>query len=552
MCSDHFAVDNYWPLVKKVASEVSAEEQKLISDLMFDIHQNNRNEHVFNIDNMESIDDSDFKAWSAYDKAQFGVICSYIKSCQAKHVAVLLCKMRTSLSNKQLSFLFGCCEQTIANYMAKARDDMLENLVPQFLNNNDRNVIVTHNTPTAKVLFDVGDENGVCLFDATYRFVQKSKNFAGQKQLWSDQKKMPLTKPMVGCAPDGYVFFVLGPYDATHNDAVILKDCLVRFEDPLSSLIPNDVVIVDNGFRDVVGALQDKGLKTYIPGTGQRDTAEANKARFVTKLRWVNEQVFGRLKKKFKLFAVPAHNATLIHDYETLLIAFALLNVFHKPILSDKEHADLAVIMKSRLNVPNLLKDVVQHHSLSKVRVPYIDVNYTLLDNDENNAIIQFPHLSQNDLYNISLGPYQIKNALSYYAQHQQENIFLVQKFQPNPRNPLSKLNYANFGITVTDPLLVKAYMKSRFRSTKNHHIFVLVDKSKTGRESIVEYFCTCETGSRTVGCCSHVMTIIWYLGHGQYNDIRVPNPNITNVSITITKVQNEELDEEVDTDVDE
>lgn len=105
--------------------------------------------------------------------------------------------------------MFGCSETTIASYMTTARDDLLANLVPLFLNNNDRNVIISHNTPTAKVLFDVGDENGVCLFDATYRFVQKSKNFAGQKQMWSEQKKMPLTKPMVGCAPDGYVFFVL-------------------------------------------------------------------------------------------------------------------------------------------------------------------------------------------------------------------------------------------------------------------------------------------------------------------------------------------------------
>lgn len=547
MCAEHVGIDDYWPLVKQVTHVVSAEEQKLVSDLMFDIYHNTRNEHTFNIDNIDSIDDTDFKAWFAYDKAQFKVICTFSKSCQPKHVAVLLCKMRTSLSNQQLSFLFGCCERTIANYMTIARTDLLENLVPQFLNNNDRNIIVSHNIPTAKVLFDIGDENGVCLFDATYRFAQKSKNFAGQKQMWSEQKKMPLTKPMVGCAPDGYVFYVLGPYDATHNDAVILKDCLVRFDDTLSGLRPNDVIIVDNGFRDVVSDLEDKGLNTYIPGTGQRDTVEANKARFVTKIRWVNEQVFGRLKKKFKLFAIPAHNSTLLHDYETLQIAFAFLNLFHKPILSDKEHEDVAILMKSRLNVPNLLKDVVDHYNLSKVKVPYIDINYTSLDNDENNSILEFPKLSQNDLYNISLGPYQIKNALSYYAQHQKENIFLVQKFQPNPRHRLSSLDYGNFGITITDPLLVKAYMKSRFRSTKNHHIFILVDKSKTERDSIVEYFCTCETGSRTVGCCSHVMTIIWYLGHGQYNEIHVPNPGIINISITIPKVRSEEPDEAVD-----
>ncbi|XP_037030484.1 uncharacterized protein LOC119070320 [Bradysia coprophila] len=551
MCSDHIGLENYWPLVKQITREVAPEEQKLVSDLMFEYYQSSRSELVFNIDNLNSIDDEDFKSWFGFYKTEFTTICTYIRSSEAKHVAVLLCKMRTSLSNKQMSFLFGCCEQTIANHMTKARNDLLENLVPLFLNNNDRNIILNHNTPIAKSLFDMDDQNGVCLFDATYRFAQKSKNFVGQKQLWSEQKKMPLTKPMVGCAPDGYVFYVLGPYDATHNDAVILKDCLVRYEDTLAGLRKNDVIVVDNGFRDVLGDLSERGLLAYVPGTGQRDTFEANKARFVTKIRWVNEQVFGRLKQKFKLFAIPAHNSTLFHDYDSLRIAFALLNLFHKPILSDKEHEDIAILMKSRLNVPNLLKDVVDHYNLSRVKIPYIDLNYTSLDNRANNMLLRFPQLSMDDLYNVSLGPYQIKNAISYYAQHQQEDIFLVQKFEPSLRYRIASLDYAKFDIKISDPVLIKAYMKSRFRSTKHHHIFVLFDQSKSARDSIVEYFCTCETGSRTVGCCSHVMTIIWYLGYGQYNEIQVPNPNITNVSITIPKVRvnDEEGIEDSDTD---
>lgn len=541
MCTDHVGLDNYWSIVKQITREVAAEEQKIVSDLLFDHYHNLKNDHTFDVDNLSRIDDDDFHSWFGYNKDQFDSICAYIKSCEIKHVAVLLCKMRTSLTNKQLSFLFGCSDQTIANHMTAARADLLNNFVPLFLNNPDRDEIIGHNTPMAKALFDISDENGLCCFDATYRFAQKSKNFAGQKQLWSEQKKMPLTKPMVGCAPDGYVFFVLGPYDATHNDAVILKDCLVRYEDKLSVLKKNDVIIVDNGFRDVLDDLGRKEFITHVPGTGQRNTLDSNKARFVTKIRWVNEQVFGRLKKKFKLFALPAHNATLSHDFDSMLIAFALLNLFHEPILSDKENEDTASLMKSRLNTPNLLKDVVEHYNLAKVKVPYIDINYTLLDNEENNILLEFPILSLSDLYSISFGPYQINNAVSYYAQHQKDSIFLVQKFDPSPRHRVSTLKYDDFGIVIKNPLLVKAYMKSRFRSTKNHHIFVLVDKCETGRKAIMEYFCTCETGSRTVGCCSHIMTVIWYLGYGQYHHINIPNPNITNVSITIPKVRDED-----------
>lgn len=92
-------------------------------------------------------------------------------------------------------------------------------------------------------------------------------------------KKMPLIKPMVGCASDGYILFVLGPFDATHNDATILKDCFNRYEEILAILRENDVIFIDNGFRDVIEDLKQKKLVAYIPGTGKRDALEANKSR---------------------------------------------------------------------------------------------------------------------------------------------------------------------------------------------------------------------------------------------------------------------------------
>lgn len=111
------------------------------------------------------------------------------------------------------------------------------------------------------------------------------------------------------------------------------------------------------------------------------------------------------------------------------------------------------------------------------MKVPYIEVNYTHLDNRENNNLLQFPELTMNDLYYLSLGPYQIKNAVSYYAEHNKDNIFLVHKFQSNARHATAKLNFTNHGIDVVKPLLVKTYMKSCYRSGKHHHIFVLMDK---------------------------------------------------------------------------
>jgi len=189
------------------------------------------------------------------------------------------------------------------------------------------------------------------------------------------------------------------------------------------------------------------------------------------------------------------------------------------------------------VNIPNRSKIVVQKFNLSQVKSPYLELEYTAIDNEENNQLLQFPQFTIDDLYYFSLGPYQTRNAISFYAEHQKEGNFLVRKFKPNPRHPTAALNYTRYGISVENPLLVKAYMKSRYCDGRHHHIFVLMDK--TGRDSVTEYYCTCESGTQTVGCCTHIMRIVWFLGYGQYHGINISNPDICNVSIII-KEQNQ------------
>lgn len=123
--------------------------------------------------------------------------------------------------------------------------------------------------------------------------------------------------------------------------------------------------------------------------------------------------------------------------------------MFHEPILSDKQQENVPLLMKSRLNVPNRLKEVVQKFNLSQVRTPFLEVEYCGLDNEENNRLLQFPVLTMNDLYTLSFGKYQIKNAISYFTEHQREGTFLVQKFQPDRRHKTAAVNYDDYGITV-------------------------------------------------------------------------------------------------------
>jgi len=91
----------------------------------------------------------------------------------------------------------------------------------------------------------------------------------------------------------GYFLF-LDHLDATYNHATILQDCFSRYLDEMNTTHEGDIVLVDRGFRDVVNFLTtNKKLHVYYPGLGQLNTIEANTSRFVTKCRWVIEQVFG-------------------------------------------------------------------------------------------------------------------------------------------------------------------------------------------------------------------------------------------------------------------
>jgi len=70
--------------------------------------------------------------------------------------------------------------------------------------------------------------------------------------------------------------FVLGLFDATHNDATILQDCFNRYSDEMNIIHEGDIVLVDS-FRDVVNFLTtNKKLHVYCPGLDQLDTIEAN------------------------------------------------------------------------------------------------------------------------------------------------------------------------------------------------------------------------------------------------------------------------------------
>lgn len=95
-----------------------------------------------------------------------------------------------------------------------------------------------------------------------------------------------------------------------------------------------DIVIVDRVYRVVIPRLEELGLITYMPplhhqNQRQLSTSEANRARLITKTRWVVEARNGHFKSIFKFFKgrISMHHAVNLSGFYQ--IAGALLNKFH-------------------------------------------------------------------------------------------------------------------------------------------------------------------------------------------------------------------------------
>ena len=50
--------------------------------------------------------------------------------------------------------------------------------------------------------------------------------------------------------------------------------------------------------------------------------------------------------------------------------------------------------------------------------------------------------------------------------------------------------------------------MDSRHISSKTHNLWVTYEEA-----SITSWYCKCRAGARVVGTCSHIASVIWFLG---------------------------------------
>lgn len=490
---------------------------KVIADLIYAMGTY-RKKATLDFEDPHAMDDEDYKLWTGWTKDQFALFLPYLKENGMREtqtrtlresLAMFWIKLKTDLSFSHIATLFGlgateAGRLRVSGAFKSVEDALYKHMVPCFLGPSHLtpDEAKKHNTAYSRAFF--GDRP-TTIWDGTYLYLQRSSNYTLARKLYSMQKSQNLTKFMSIVLPDGYVLDTIGPFfsNANNGDSGMTSEILQDEEYGLRQWVKqgDQAVIADKGFVNVVSLLNDLGLDCYHPGIsqgGKQDTVEtANQTRLVTKVRWVVEAYHGRLKK-FKFFDVRKRPSYLDRYAALVKILTASLN-FHRPLLIDTEqerrkHAAMAQAMaKKAEETNNPLATLVATGALA---TGWHKVTEVPLDDPK--VAPNFPRMTEEDIeIKLTFGTYQLKLAKWYANEHLSNN--------------------GGFKISVRDinPDLVRVRLQSRYRSDHGYYAWIRFT-SKT----VVEWYCQCKTGARTLGCCAHVATAVWYLScarHGGY-----------------------------------
>ncbi|XP_062568569.1 uncharacterized protein LOC134230745 [Saccostrea cucullata] len=359
-------------------------------------------------------------------------------------------------------------------------------------------VIHDHTRPLAKELFSPTLNQAILVLDGTYIYVQKSSQFSFQRRSYSLQKQRHLLKPMMIVTTTGYIVAAIGPYlaDGKNSDANILKHIIGTDTQEIKTwLQEDDIMIVDRGFRDSAGVLENLGIHMEMPsflqkGQRQHSTEDANSSRMITKIRWVVESVNARIKTwRYLARQLPNSQIPYVGDY--VRIISAICNKYRPPLSSGKENDfQIATKMRYLSTQTNRLQAEVESENLVKKRYHWRKID------DEENTITDFPKYTEEEIRELTLGVYQIKLAKFYTQEHVNQDGFeiWVDQFKPG---------------------LLAAKIQSRHISSKCYLCWIKFEDGV-----VTSWYCRCKSGARVVGTCAHIASVIWYLSFARYSDV--------------------------------
>lgn len=429
-------------------------------------------------------------------------------------LVVFLYKFRSGTSNAHIAAVLGILYDSVVSIhfhsvvLAFERD-----ILPKYFGvtvHSRADLIDDHTSRIARELFDA--PNALFLIcDGTYLRHEKSANNSYQRKSYSGQKKQHLIKPFTVCCSDGFIADILGPYTANKNDATILREAL---EDPtiaMSNILrKGDYFVLDRGFRDVKSYLEDKGFKVLMPALkGKRkqlSSEESNYTRFVTKLRWVVEARHGEIGQKFRLLHNKLSNNMLDKADSYCRIGGFLVNKFGQKLNSDSDKVEAIVQrMKNRRGMKNTLQLTIEDQRWERRK--------SLFQPAFSGEILDFPVLDKNDLELFFTGSYQLKQSISYLAELMEEN-------QSPDEIPVYVLRE-----TQTKTKTLRCDIQSRHKNSTKYHCFIKFTPNHNSIDGILEHWCGCANGARTVGCCSHIATMIYFLSFARYQS-RIVQPS--------------------------
>ncbi|CAG7717260.1 unnamed protein product [Allacma fusca] len=115
----------------------------------------------------------------------------------------------------------------------------------------------------------------------------------------------------------------------------------------------------------------------------------------------------------------------------------------------------------------------------------------------------------------------------------------LRRRSSPKEKNQCEMFAHLNDFLTATDgeyhfhihrelPNLIRVKMASRYRSGTIHSLWIQYRPGGEGHGSITGWYCRCQSGARTLGCCAHIVSVIWYFGIGRHlQNLKYPAENI-------------------------
>ena len=267
--------------------------------------------------------------------------------------------------------------------------------------------------------------------------------------------------------------------------------------DGLKSLLKNgDVFVLDRGFRDVKNELESDGYKVLMPAfkgkQKQLSTEQSNESRLVTKIRWPVESVHGVLGKKYNLLHNQLDNKLIPKVGSLCKVASYLNNTFGKRLNSDQDIVQEVVDqINSRKDVENTLANEIDDNKWNRKTLPFKQIT--------SDDLLDFPEMSEKELKIFFTGTYQLSQAISYLAEMLDENDNIKLRFLKEK------------------PTIVKFEVPSRHKKRTVYKCYIEYNANSIGKSGILRYACDCANGRRTIGCCSHLASIIYYLSHARY-----------------------------------